>query len=105
MEPARTIGDLDVKDEPNSGLIATPEMKTGRIEPEALHIFVLASDGLWDVMSNKDAICLVEKHIRDKKGNPSKHIADSKNLTSILVQEAFKKGSSDDITALVCIVW
>ena len=105
LEPARTIGDLDVKDEANSGLIATPEMKKGKIEPGALHIFVLASDGLWDVMSNKDAICLIEKHIRDRKGKPSKQIADSKNLTSFLVQEAFNKGSSDDITALVCIVW
>ena len=49
LEPSRTIGDLDVKDKGNTGLIATPEMRKGKIEQDKLYVFVLASDGLWDV--------------------------------------------------------
>jgi serine/threonine protein phosphatase PrpC len=105
LEPARTIGDLDVKDEKNSGVNAIPEMKHGHVVPGELHVFVLASDGLWDVFSNADVINFVHSKIANSKGLPCKTRAESQNVSSLLVEEAVARGSRDDITVLVNIVW
>ena len=106
LEPSRTIGDLDVKDKGNTGLIATPEMRKGKIEHDKLYVFVLASDGLWDVFKNHEVISFIHRAIENKKtGNPCKQTAESKNIADQLVAEASRRGSRDDITAIVCIVW
>ena len=106
LEPSRTIGDLDVKDKKNTGLIAIPEMKKGKIEQDKLYVFVLASDGLWDVFKNSEVINFIHKAIENKKtGNPCKQTAESKNVADRLVAEAARRGSRDDITVVVCIVW
>ena len=68
-------------------------------------MFVLASDGLWDVMSNPEVVQFVHSKIANSKGLPDKTIAESKNLSSLLAEEAVSKGSKDDITVLVNIVW
>ncbi len=75
------------------GLNAIPEMKRGHVIPGELHVFVLASDGLWDVFSNADVISFVHSKIANSKGLPCKTTAESQNVSSLLVEEAVARGS------------
>ena len=54
---------------------------------------ILASDGLWDVMTNQEAVDLVHKKLKQHQ-NPQK-------ASKALVTRALKEGSKDNITALV----
>ncbi|KAL7573773.1 hypothetical protein ACA910_007802 [Epithemia clementina (nom. ined.)] len=54
---------------------------------------ILATDGLWDVMTPKDAVEFVIERIND--GTPKREIPFQ------IVQEAFKRDSSDNITAVI----
>jgi protein phosphatase 1L len=54
-------------------------------------LFVIASDGLWDVMTNEEVINFV---VKNKK---------SKDIARLLVDEALKKGSADNISLYVVI--
>jgi len=51
LATARTLGDLCVKD---LGVIATPEVHETTIDPGDLPMVVLASNGVWDVLSSKE---------------------------------------------------
>jgi serine/threonine protein phosphatase PrpC len=51
--------------------------------------FVIASDGLWDVITNEDAIALV------------KAIEDPEVAAKKLIETAYAKGSADNITSVV----
>jgi protein phosphatase 1L len=50
---------------------------------------LLASDGLWDVVKDQDACQLVEKEL------------DAEAAAKFLTEEAFKRGSADNITCIV----
>jgi pyruvate dehydrogenase phosphatase len=51
-------------------LTARPEITTRRVQP-ATDFVILASDGLWDVMSNEDAVSCVERWIAARRaGKP-----------------------------------
>jgi serine/threonine protein phosphatase PrpC len=52
----RSIGDAD--GHAHLGLSATPEVKTGRLDARDRFV-VLASDGVWDYMSEEDVAGLV----------------------------------------------
>lgn len=58
---------------------------------------VLASDGLWDVMSNQEAVDMVVQVIRANKGNSAYQEA-----AELLTQESYVRGSLDNIG--VCVV-
>lgn len=53
----RSIGDADAH--ANLGLLATPEMRPGKLTPND-RFFVLASDGVWDFLGEEDVARLVE---------------------------------------------
>ncbi len=57
---------------------------------------IFACDGLWDVMTNQDAVDLVNDLLMNKKfkGNYAKELAET----------AYKKGSLDNITAVVYLL-
>lgn len=52
---SRSIGDHDIKKNWQSGLIATPDIFSWDICPED-QFMILASDGIWDVVSSNQAI-------------------------------------------------
>ena len=67
---SRTFGDLEAKIDKRKGnknvVIAVPEIKSFRITDD--HDFiVLASDGIYDKINNKDAIECVWNSVRDVK--------------------------------------
>ncbi|XP_057773737.1 probable protein phosphatase 2C 11 [Salvia miltiorrhiza] len=68
-------------------VVAEPEIQEEQID--GVDFLIIASDGLWNVLSNKDAVNIVQD------------IADAEAASRKLVEEAYGKGSSDNITCLV----
>ena len=91
------IGDLSLSrafgDEDNAPYISQiPDVYYKKITPETKYI-VMACDGLWDVINNKDLYKLLEES--NKKNNKKN------NLAVDLAEYALKKGSTDNISVIV----
>lgn len=69
-------------------VVAEPEIQDQEIDEE-LELLVLASDGLWDVVPNEDAISLAQAEEEPE--------AAARKLT----ETAFTRGSADNITCIV----
>jgi protein phosphatase 1L len=81
---SRAFGDRLLK----KYVVAEPEIQE-RLITNAVEFLLLASDGLWDVISNQDAVTMVQD------------IQDAQEAAKRLTDEAFKKGSADNITCVV----
>ncbi|KAG0624415.1 hypothetical protein M758_3G245800 [Ceratodon purpureus] len=81
---ARAFGDKSLK----VHLSATPDIKELDIDEET-EILILASDGLWKVMENQEAVDLVKK------------IKDPTAAAKQLAAEAVNRKSKDDISCIV----
>ncbi|KAK6115623.1 hypothetical protein DH2020_007892 [Rehmannia glutinosa] len=68
-------------------VVAEPEIQEEEID--GVEFIIIASDGLWNVLSNKDAVTIV------------KDIADAEAASRKLIEEAYGRGSSDNITCVV----
>lgn len=90
---SRSIGDRKLKNIGQGQIIAVPEYAAMQLN-ENNHFMILASDGLWDVISSEDAVSMVQQEL-------SKTSA-LKGVAPILQNEAIKRGSGDNIT--VCVV-
>ncbi|CAH8254636.1 unnamed protein product [Arabidopsis lyrata] len=80
---SRAFGDKQLK----PYVIAEPEIQEEDIS--TLEFIVIASDGLWNVLSNKDAVAI------------ARDISDAEAAARKLVQEAYARGSFDNITCIV----
>lgn len=69
-------------------VVAEPEIQDQEIDEE-IELLVLASDGLWDVVPNEDAIALAQAEEEPE--------AAARKLT----ETAFTRGSADNITCIV----
>eukprot|EP00887_Chlorella_sp_A99_P005128 scaffold25.g5128.t1 len=68
LNVSRTIGDLDFKRNSDLGageqmVIATPDIEQLRLE-EGDEFAILACDGIWDVLSNQEAVDFVRRRLR-----------------------------------------
>ncbi|KAJ7524289.1 hypothetical protein O6H91_18G085600 [Diphasiastrum complanatum] len=81
---SRAFGDRSLK----KYISADPEIQEEVIK-EDVEFLILASDGLWDVITNKDAVTLVRT------------IPDPESAARRLSDEASRKGSADNITTIV----
>lgn len=88
LQVSRSLGDGDVKGA--GGVSAEAELSTVLLDGDDEFV-VLATDGLWDVVSNEDAVAIVHDTVK----NPSMA---AKRLT----MEALARGSQDNVTVLVC---
>lgn len=80
---SRALGDLD-----NSYISSIPEIHHKNIKNESIKTIILASDGLWDVVTEQEAIT----HLKNiKKTNDT-------NLSKELADLALKNDSSDNIS-------
>ncbi|KAI3460529.1 hypothetical protein Pfo_017192 [Paulownia fortunei] len=68
-------------------VVAEPEIQEEEID--GVEFIIIASDGLWNVLSNKDAVNVVQD------------IADAEAASRKLIEEAYGRGSSDNITCVV----
>ncbi|KAG7965491.1 hypothetical protein I3843_08G004600 [Carya illinoinensis] len=69
-------------------VVADPEIQEEKID-SSLEFLILASDGLWDVVSNEEAVELV------------KPFQEPEQAAKRLMQEANQRGSADNITIVV----
>ncbi|KAI4333941.1 hypothetical protein L6164_018689 [Bauhinia variegata] len=81
---ARAFGDKSLK----MHLSSEPHVVTERIS-ENVEFLILASDGIWKVMSNQEAVDSI------------RHIKDAKDAAKHLIEEAITKKSKDDISCIV----
>ncbi|XP_025825880.1 probable protein phosphatase 2C 45 isoform X2 [Panicum hallii] len=81
---SRAFGDKLLK----QYVVADPEIKEEVVD-SSLEFLILASDGLWDVVTNEEAVAMV------------KPIQDPQEAANKLLQEASKRGSSDNITVVI----
>lgn len=90
-----------------------PDVIAIPLKPNEDDFIILASDGLWDVMTSLDVVAyihaLLDNH-DDDHNHETNTIHDYNELqyrqdtvTSMIVEEALRRGSSDNITVL--IVW
>mgnify|MGYP001102947122 CR=1 FL=1 len=89
----RSFGDHSLK----KFVIARPYTKS--IELDNLSTFVIiACDGLWDVMTDIEAVDLVNTFVNKADSNDFQRAAEA------LVKEALKRGSTDNITIQVVLL-
>ncbi|KAL3504325.1 hypothetical protein ACH5RR_034166 [Cinchona calisaya] len=68
-------------------VVAEPEIQEEEID--GVEFIIIASDGLWNVLSNKDAVAIIQD------------IIDAEAASRKLIEEAYARGSSDNITCVV----
>ncbi|TYH21436.1 hypothetical protein ES288_A04G044200v1 [Gossypium darwinii] len=81
---ARAFGDKSLK----KHLTSEPDVSIETID-EDTDLIILASDGLWKVMSNQEAVDAI------------KGIKDARSAAKHLTEEAVKRNSKDDISIIV----
>ncbi|GFQ06176.1 probable protein phosphatase 2c 59 [Phtheirospermum japonicum] len=69
-------------------VVADPEIQEEKVD-DTLEFLILASDGLWDVVTNEEAVSM------------TKPIQDPEEAAKRLMQEAYQRGSGDNITIVV----
>ncbi|KDO64015.1 hypothetical protein CISIN_1g045213mg, partial [Citrus sinensis] len=80
---SRAFGDKLLK----QYVVAEPEIQEEEID--GIDFIIVASDGLWNVISNEEAVAMVE------------HITDAEAASRKLITDAYARGSSDNITCVV----
>jgi protein phosphatase 1L len=90
---SRSIGDVECKRQGIGQIIATPEYARIQLKSKN-HFLIFASDGLWDVVENEDAVATVNSLLHSEKSLDV--------IAKALQGIAIKKGSDDNIT--VCVV-
>ncbi|PWA61106.1 protein kinase family protein / protein phosphatase 2C (PP2C) family protein [Artemisia annua] len=85
LQVTRSIGDDDLK----PGVTAEPEVTETTLSDDDEYL-VMASDGLWDVVSSLEVVSIIKDTVKEP-GMCSKRLA----------TEAAERGSSDNITVIV----
>ena len=93
----RAIGDAGFKleeytDGKASGVIADPDVKIVSLQA-ADSFFIMACDGLWDVMKYQDAINYCQRLLAAG--------ASPEDVSKSIVQEALDRGSNDNVTVMI----
>eukprot|EP00268_Persea_americana_P013040 TRINITY_DN1565_c0_g1_i5.p1 TRINITY_DN1565_c0_g1~~TRINITY_DN1565_c0_g1_i5.p1 ORF type:complete len:202 (-),score=42.45 TRINITY_DN1565_c0_g1_i5:305-910(-) len=88
---SRGLGDSHLK----TWVIPEPETKIIRLKPEC-EFLILASDGLWDKVSNQEAVDMVRPLFTNFGDSPSPLTACKK-----LVDLSATRGSTDDISVMI----
>ncbi|CAL8468810.1 g8351 [Coccomyxa elongata] len=69
-------------------VVATPDVREEKLTSQD-DVMILASDGLWDVLTNQEAVSLI------------KDILDAEKAAKRLTDEAYGRGSNDNISCIV----
>jgi serine/threonine protein phosphatase PrpC len=86
---SRSLGDFELK---GSGLISEPYLES-RLITQRDKCCVIASDGVWDVISEKMLKDIVERS------------KDCEELCNNIIEESIKEGSEDNISCFVIGFW
>lgn len=92
---SRSVGDIFLK-EPVQFVSPVPEINQHLLTPDD-DFMVLASDGLFDVLHNREVVDSIRFHKKSK---------DDVNIGEILAKKAIKYGSGDNITVVIVnFIW
>lgn len=83
----RSLGDHAMKDY----VIGDPHLMEVKLEPTDTHV-IIACDGLWDVISDQEAIDLI---VPEKK---------AQDMSAKLLTYALKNGSTDNVSVMVLVL-
>ena len=95
MSVSRAFGDLDA----TPYVTHVPEIHRYQMDTKNDKFIIVACDGLWDVLSNQDAVNFVLGLCYDN--TLIKHNDNKENIAQKLAEYAIKKGSTDNITTIV----
>lgn len=95
---SRAIGDRFAK----PVVTSEPEILSYPISDDGDEFILLASDGLWDVMSSQEVVDFVHENL---KFHPELATADEKHryMATVVANEALERGSADNVC--VVLVW
>ena len=82
---SRAFGDRSLKE----FIIPDPDVRRHEIDPASDECVILATDGLWDVVSNEDAIKI------------AREIEDAERAATRLCEVAYERGSFDNVSVIV----
>lgn len=89
LATSRALGDFPLK-EPRKLVTAEPDVLTFSLRDHKAHFVILATDGLWDVLSNEEAVAFVRDHIHEPDFG-----------AKTLALHAYSLGSQDNITVAI----
>jgi serine/threonine protein phosphatase PrpC len=89
LSVSRSIGDNSL----SSVVIADPSTKREQ-RTEQDEFIIVATDGLWDVVKHQEACDIVRECLKNAPGS-------RKLLASMLMEEAIKRKSNDNVTVLI----
>lgn len=115
LEPTRTIGDFPIKDKLPMGVISiVPEVRRLTLdEAPSTTLMIMATDGVWDVMSEIDVANIVAPHFQALHDlaarTPSNTIQEDRNgdlrrLCIDIIKASQDRGSTDDCTVQMALV-
>src|SRR3546814_1303530 len=88
---SRSIGDFVYKKDPTHPVVVcTPDVVVHARNPEDEFILV-ASDGLWNVLSEAEACATVRRKLREMNGN-------AKLVAEFLIDQCLRRDSRDNIS-------
>ena len=96
IQPAvsRSFGDISLK-QPRALLVSTPEITVRQLKPTD-RMLLLGCDGIWDVLSDDEAVALAAGALTDGES--------AKGVAGAVVTKAYAKGSTDNISAVVVLL-
>ncbi|KAH8057505.1 protein serine/threonine phosphatase [Aureococcus anophagefferens] len=102
LQPTRTLGDHAAK---KIGVIATPDVSHVKLTASDKFI-ILASDGVWEYVSNRQAVRFVEASLRLNVNEPLRAEMAAKYLVNIATKYWINEGGGyqDDISATVVVL-
>lgn len=92
IEVSRAFGDLRFR---NSGLISVPEITTHKIDKKNDKFMIIATDGIWKVISNEMAVDLVGEWLEKE--------TDVQSVAVKLIHKAYSMGSTDNATVIIVV--
>eukprot|EP00922_Rhytidocystis_sp_ex-Travisia-forbesii_P072342 GHVS01107863.1.p1 GENE.GHVS01107863.1~~GHVS01107863.1.p1 ORF type:complete len:495 (-),score=34.64 GHVS01107863.1:2782-4266(-) len=100
---SRSIGDVPFKNIVDNVLISRPECSHHRLTPYGDAFLVVASDGVWDVLSDQEAVGIVGSKValRETDGQSGSLEETLREAAEAVNAAATKKGSLDNMTCVV----
>ncbi|KAG1679125.1 hypothetical protein FOA52_000480 [Chlamydomonas sp. UWO 241] len=94
----RALGDHHLR---CSGVVAEPDVSVTARDRVHDEFLLLASDGLWDVMSNQEAVNLASRCLERAAARGAKRSAACRVASTVLSRAALERGSRDNVTVAV----
>lgn len=104
---SRAMGDFDFKSNGNLLVTVEPEIQTTDVTTPNTHFLIMACDGLWDVISNQEAVNYVYKVLEEEQQQRGGEEQNAERISQVvsekMVSLAMEKDSADNVTVMVIL--